>query len=104
MPIDLASPAIAQDAITYDRCLIAGFEVQESDYNTGLPLLPVLLVYWLKLDQATGAVKARGTYRTSPAPFAIEKPDGTLSYRANIKVRLYKLLQDAKIFPAGPVT
>ena len=104
MPIDLASPLVAFPSVTYDRCLVAGSEVQENDYNTGAPVPPVLLIYWLKLDKASGAVRDKGTYRTSPAPFAIEKPDGTLSWRANLKARYYKLLMDVGVFPVGPVT
>lgn len=104
MPIDLPVPQIAQAATMFDRCLITGFEVQENSPNTGAPITPVLIIYWVKLDKASGNVLVAGQYRISPTVLASERPDGTLTFRANLKARLYKVLQDDGVFPSGRVT
>ena|SRR3990167_1225775 len=105
MPIDLAIAATITPAVTADRFKICGFQARESDYNTGVDLPnPTITFYWVKLDKTTGAVKDRGAHTVPAAPFAVEKPDGAKSYRANLKARGYKQLQDDGVFPAGVVS
>ena len=104
MPLDLRVPQIAQPATMYDRCLITGFEVQENSPNTGAPITPILIIYWVKMDQVSGEVRVAGQHRISPTALGTERPDATLTYRANLKARLYKVLQDDGVFPAGRVT
>jgi len=105
MPIDLDTPITVTPPIQADRFLVCGFQVREADYNTGIAHpFPSITIYWVKLDKATGAVRDRGVYTLSTAAFAGEKPNGALSYRANIRDRLYKVLQDAGVFPEGIVS
>jgi len=105
VPIDLDAPITVSPAVVADRFFVCGFQVRERDYNTGVANAPpTITIYWVKLDKTTGAVKDRGAHSFAPTAFAIEKPDGTLSFRANLKARLYKQLQDDRIFPAGVVT
>ena|SRR3990167_143160 len=105
MPIDLVTPETITPAVVADRFVVCGFQVRESDYNTGVALAtPTITIYWVKLDKTTGAVKDRGAHTFTPTAFATEKPDGTKSYRANLKARLYKQLQDTGVFPAGVVS
>ena len=105
MPIDLTVAETVIPSVTADRFLICGFQVRESDYNTGVALpSPTITIYWVKLDKTTGAVKDRGAHTFAPTAFATEKPDGTKSYRANLKARLYKQLVDDGVFPAGVVS
>ena len=104
MPIDLAVPVTVTPAVQADRQLVCGFQVREADYNTGAGANPTITVYWVKLDKLTGAVRDRGAHTFSPVAFATERPDGTKSYRANLKARLYKQLIDDGVFAAGTVT
>ena len=105
MPIDLTVAETVIPSVTADRFLICGFQVRESDYNTGVALPnPTITIYWVKLDKTTSAVKDRGAHTIAPTAFATEKPDGTKTYRANLKARLYKQMQDDGVFPAGVVS
>src|SRR3990167_11459846 len=105
MPIDLTTPETITPAVVADRFKICGVQVRESDYNTGVELpKPTVTFYWVKLDKTTGAVKDRGAHTVPAAPYAVEKADGTKSYRKNIKARGYKQLQDDGVFPAGVVS
>jgi len=105
MPIDLDVPVTVTPAAMADRFLVCGFQVREADYNSGVALAnPTVTIYWAKLDRATSIVKDRGAYSFPTTGFAVEQPDRALSFRANIKARLYKSLQDAGVFPAGTVS
>ncbi len=105
MPIDLPQPAVITPAVQADRQLVTGFAVHESDENDGLPIAnPQVVVWWVKLDKATGQPRSRGVHRFSAVAFATEKPDGAKSFRANIKARLYAQLVDDGVFAAGAVT
>ena len=104
MPIDLATPLIITPATIVDRFVICGFQIAERDFNSGTPNVPPrMTIYWVKMDKTTNRVQDRGQHFFDPTNLGMERADGTQTIRNNLKTRLYKVLQDDGIFPAGAV-
>jgi hypothetical protein len=105
MPVKLDKATDVGEPLKADEWVITGFEVYERDVGTGDPLdEPVGVVHWVALldgepvHRASTQVPAEALRRASKA-----KPDATKSVRENIKASLYRVMQDAGVFPAGKV-